>query len=63
MSSHFNIKGSQYEISNLKNRNVPALTIFFCFCITSTIFVDLLINRNKSRNGCIYFICIYLSIL
>lgn len=36
MSSHFNIKGSQYKIPNFKYRNVPVLTVFFCFCITST---------------------------
>lgn len=36
MSSHFNIKGSQYKIPNFKYRNVPVLTGFFCYCITST---------------------------
>lgn len=36
MSSHFNIKGSQYKIPNFKYRNVPVLTGFFCCCITST---------------------------
>lgn len=61
MSSHFNIKGSQYEISNLKNRNVPALTIFFVF-VLQVLFLSTYwsIETNLGMDVFILYVFIYL---
>lgn len=61
MSSHFNIKGSQYRIPNFKYRNVPVLTGFFCFCITSTctIFVVFYIKPSLSIEQNLGMDCIF----